>query len=658
MIASNKDTVDFQELADVFGVTERMIRNYLDDIEIFFRNKGLPGIIAISNSTVSIDRKALNDIVAILSSLDFYDYKLSGDEREKLITLTVIASSRQIRQNELENIFHSSRSTIQNDILMVKETLKKYGLLLHNDKQNGLSISGEENDKRQLIFNIVSALGFRLRVSGNQLKEAACWNYIYTALDLETSVLSCRKAISETEKIQDIYLTDDDYYELVLNLAICVTRIRNGNTLDSHTYNSATNGLISSFVRTVYSSAYFKELNINEHEINYLADKIKQNNLLRWTSADEDLTSFYIVVKSFIHQLSEDYKINFSDNDSFLENLVAHIFSVYRGNSSLDQQSKSVTEGLIHQYSEDFATIKKNIKIIEEGLRCSFSDSDIALILVHVLSAIERQIPQNYVPDVMIVCNSGIGTSNFLSVSIRNNFRVNIVAVTSAHNLELVLKKEDPDLIISTIDLNEDPDRWVLVHPVLTADDHFRIKSRLEKILRAKIDSGKPRFDLDKRRSSTALADDNFIPVSELINEKRCQIVDRVRDWRHAITLAAEPLKKDGTINQTYIDAMIRVVEEYGPYILFTPGIVFAHAEPLPGQTKNGLSLLKLNNPVVFGNPLNDPAWLIVVYSGEGKDQISTVLNIMNTLFDGAIISKIKDASSTGEIVGILDSYN
>ena len=37
--------------------------------------------------------------------------------------------------------------------------------------------------------------------------------------------------------------------------------------------------------------------------------------------------------------------------------------------------------------------------------------------------------------------------------------------------------------------------------------------------------------------------------------------------WEEAIDTAADPLKKKEKINQTYIEAMINKVKDYGPFI-------------------------------------------------------------------------------------------
>ena len=42
-------------------------------------------------------------------------------------------------------------------------------------------------------------------------------------------------------------------------------------------------------------------------------------------------------------------------------------------------------------------------------------------------------------------------------------------------------------------------------------------------------------------------------------------------DWTDAIQAAAEPLRADGIIEDSYIRSIIENVKEYGPYIIISP---------------------------------------------------------------------------------------
>jgi PTS system ascorbate-specific IIA component len=72
-------------------------------------------------------------------------------------------------------------------------------------------------------------------------------------------------------------------------------------------------------------------------------------------------------------------------------------------------------------------------------------------------------------------------------------------------------------------------------------------------------------------------------------------------DFREAILAAGDLLVACGIAEPEYSQAMVRVVEELGPYIVMIDGVALAHAAPTDGVIRNGLSVVQLATPVDFG---------------------------------------------------------
>jgi PTS system ascorbate-specific IIA component len=73
-------------------------------------------------------------------------------------------------------------------------------------------------------------------------------------------------------------------------------------------------------------------------------------------------------------------------------------------------------------------------------------------------------------------------------------------------------------------------------------------------------------------------------------------------DFREAILAAGDLLVLGGITEPGYSQAMVRVVEELGPYIVIIDGVALAHATPGDGVIRNGLSAVQLARPVDFGS--------------------------------------------------------
>ncbi|WP_455565932.1 PTS sugar transporter subunit IIA [Nocardiopsis gilva] len=100
-----------------------------------------------------------------------------------------------------------------------------------------------------------------------------------------------------------------------------------------------------------------------------------------------------------------------------------------------------------------------------------------------------------------------------------------------------------------------------------------------------------------------------------------------VSDWRSAIRISGELLVATGVSTDDYVDQMLKAVDEYGPYIVITPGLALAHARPSPAVLRTGLSWAGLAVPVAFGHAQNDPVHLVIGLAAVDHDAHSSALS-------------------------------
>lgn len=86
----------------------------------------------------------------------------------------------------------------------------------------------------------------------------------------------------------------------------------------------------------------------------------------------------------------------------------------------------------------------------------------------------------------------------------------------------------------------------------------------------------------------------------ELLTEKRIQVIESIDNWQQSIEVAGQPLLEDFSISKEYITKIIDQVNELGPYIVIMPDVALPHTRPDAGVYQTSMSLLKLNNPVIF----------------------------------------------------------
>ncbi len=130
-------------------------------------------------------------------------------------------------------------------------------------------------------------------------------------------------------------------------------------------------------------------------------------------------------------------------------------------------------------------------------------------------------------------------------------------------------------------------------------------------------------------------------------------VKDSVKTWEEAIEVAAKPLLESGYINENYIQQMIRNVRELGPYIVIMPQVALPHARSECGALKTGVSILKLDKPVVF--PADQAVELLVVLSAEDDvTHMGLLSEIADLLMDEQRMKKVWTSSCRDSLLEAL----
>jgi len=139
-----------------------------------------------------------------------------------------------------------------------------------------------------------------------------------------------------------------------------------------------------------------------------------------------------------------------------------------------------------------------------------------------------------------------------------------------------------------------------------------------------------------------------------MIKREHIQAQVSANDWRDAIRKVGALLVNAKSITPDYVDAMIRAVEEMGPYIVIMPGFALAHAAPSEAVLQNDTALITLKEGVNFGSD-NDPVYLVFCLSCKDRDAHQALLQQLAIRFlDEDVLEQIKNAQSVDEIVACL----
>jgi mannitol/fructose-specific phosphotransferase system IIA component (Ntr-type) len=126
-------------------------------------------------------------------------------------------------------------------------------------------------------------------------------------------------------------------------------------------------------------------------------------------------------------------------------------------------------------------------------------------------------------------------------------------------------------------------------------------------------------------------------------------------DWRESVRRVGALLVRTGAAEPRYVEAMIRVVEELGPYMVIAPGIALAHARPEDGVLAPGIALVRLATAVEFGSAANDPVDLVFALAAvDSGGHVTALRQLALLLAEARAVETIRGATNVASIESLV----
>ncbi|MDT2828723.1 PTS sugar transporter subunit IIA [Enterococcus viikkiensis] len=146
--------------------------------------------------------------------------------------------------------------------------------------------------------------------------------------------------------------------------------------------------------------------------------------------------------------------------------------------------------------------------------------------------------------------------------------------------------------------------------------------------------------------------------LSKVIKEDYIQLDVEANDFPDAISQALEPLVEDDAATQEYVDAVIKIYQETGPYIVITKNVALPHAPVSEGAKKVAIGFTRLKNAIVSGYECNDPVkYLFPLSAKDSQSHIELLSELADLLGDPVFIEFLENVSSKEEFINYLKKY-
>ncbi len=675
IIYERPNELDIKALSQILNISVKTIQADIQEVNEFLEGKRI-AYLKMTDNKFYVD-KISKSIYQTLSTLSFYDYKLSKDERLVVESLLLIFTHEHVTLLNIADFMYVSRSTVIGDLKYLNKFLNKYNLSVNSQTNTGICINGSEENIRDLFINILFRYGDLYELFSHQEQAKNMKIGDIRAIDKDTNII-LQNLISEAEKYSEMQLTEYSFNMLWNYLCVAIFRMRLGKYLDSHKLEKqeTNNKLIE---RLYILVCQHFDLELNKNELRYLESFSKGFGYLKKSDSidgSKEIVKIQTITRLFIMNLSKALDLPLYKDYELFQSLSNHLERIFIDGFTSFNENYEINF-IIEKYAPIKEVVIENIDILEQYAKRSICEEEIAYIVIYICASIEKMKTQKTVCNVILICNSGIGTSQLLKSKLLERFNLNIINVLPKHRLKDSLRN-DIDFVISTVDLDSVSVPYIRISPQLTDSDFLRMREMIDNC--GSINSTKlcknDCTDIMKK-IEPIIKNDEILEVireslnsyferknrvvlglSDLLTEEFIELDVEADNWKEAVKKASTNLLNRGYITDSYVESIIRNTEQNGPYYVISEGFAIPHSEIDDGGIKLGFNLIRLKNPVVFNAGIYDPIKYVCIINAVDKEKhLNALFNLINLLQISEFKEAINNAKSSMDMAQIIELF-
>ncbi|MBP1906524.1 lichenan operon transcriptional antiterminator [Paenibacillus turicensis] len=450
-----------EHLAKLIQVTSRTVRSDIRELEGILDQYGasIQPVRARGYELKIIDQDRFCILQEKLSLGHPAQDSNSPQYRYNYLIRRLLLAETYVKLEELADELYVSKSTVQNDLKEVKQTLTKYGILIDKRPNYGIKLKGDEVHLRFCISEfIMNRLG-----DGLDQKQR---EDIYSDLKIVSSVEMelIRNIIMEQIQELGVNLSDAAFNNLANHIAISCRRIREGNqvTVSPDDRNEiALIEVIEAAGQIVERIGKALQLSFSMDEVVYIAMHLSGN---KWFSGKGDSIEIrrdseirsddenYALVKDILVKIDRDLALKISNDQELIMGLCLHLKPALNRVKYGMSIRNPMLEHVKSNYPFAFQAGVIMAKLIESKLGVVLPEAEMGYLAIHIGAAIERQRMNSTPKRCLVVCTSGMGSARLLYYKLRSKFgeRLEVVGTTELYKLN-TFSLTNIDFVVSTV---------------------------------------------------------------------------------------------------------------------------------------------------------------------------------------------------------------
>ena len=642
-------------LAKKTGLTSRIIRYNLDSVSAWLQNEDVtlnlrPGF----GIDLDISRQKRKQLLELISQTDEGDLILTREQRQHLTLFELLTSSEPVTYRNLAVNEGVSRSTIVNDVNDMQAWLDSYGLVMERTQNKGAFIVGKEVSRRFALLNLI-------REELGERKWYSLWfdpdlQLIFDKsipLKIETYLKNLplgysRTAIDYIENLVGSKIALYSRIEILVYIAIAVQAMLAKKFCSSNKYQleNCLELQVSQFILSEIGRRY--ELEVPETESPVLAvcllgakweeDELKGQSSENEAEPDHLWEESLNYAKGLISICANQLHPLLQIDEELTLSLAKHLKPVIQRirydlpilNSSLEQ--------IRGQYPEVYRSASSGLEVLKQDLGKPIPPEEIGYVTMYLAAALNRLRTLDRTKYPVVILGDGIRAKTvFLKARLEYEFPIlEVVGTISGHVQENDLFKQ-ADLVLSLLPTEVPGVSTMMVSPFLDAGERRQIQSWIA--------------EREDRRRKEFVVPEKQIDLVDLLRPQTIMLEHTVSEWREMVTVASQPLIAAGKIASKYCDAMIKIIEDYGPYMMLAPGVIVLHARPTDGVHSLCVSMLVLEEGVAFNDQTGLVDIAFVLGAVDDHSHLNALFQLNDLLSEEAFLKSIRTSRNPADIL-------
>jgi transcriptional antiterminator len=606
----------YAELARQTQLSLRVIRYNMSAIRQWFRIAGAdlqtrPGYGIEIDAPQPLRKQLLNRIL----QLDDCDLIYTREQRRRVILTHLLSTHCPTATQDLANTESISRSTLFKDLRGIQDWLARFNLSLERQSHKGFWVEGMESSRRFALSCIIQEeLG--------ENKWYGLWSENITASYQEKSIPVCIETLIRSLEL-------DFCHKLVVKIEHSLGRemmIKSRVELQIYLALSIDATIKGRRVQGVYNQDVLQSI---EYDVALLVGaEIQKKFQLEFPNEEAELVAAYLLGSKWIVSGSDSQDAYSSENrqrvlslvlaerlalacsvnlhpflqhdQELINSLAEHLeLSIYRLEYGVPIHNPYLSS-IRELYPEIYRSAERGKRVIEQELQLSMPPQEVGFLAMYLAAALERlRTIKSLRRSVALVTEGVRATPALLSARLEYEFpNLNIVQINYKLDWQTALV-DTVDLAISTVQLDHPTLPAIRVSPFLSKSDVDKIQNQL--------------LEAKSQEQWINLAKGENCSLIDLLELNNILFHERASKWQEVVLLASRPLLNAGHIEERYINAMVDVIIEHGPYMAFAPGVLLLHAKPTDGVNTLCLSLLILEQSIFFGESIANPIDIVFV---------------------------------------------